>query len=136
MDDSTTTASCRARLRDGTLAAFALGCLAGALAGTGRLDAFLDPRAAAVGTGGSVALEWLFLRYPERTLALWERRPVQVGGVAFTVGGGVALLRTAGAWSVAAIAWGLIAYLALLGIVLAGGRNPVARLVDGREREA
>lgn len=122
------------RRRDGALAVLALGLLVGTLALDGRIDSLLDPRAAVPGVLGSLALEALLLRYPRVSRALWERRPVRAVGVALTVGGGVALLVVAGPWPAATLSWGLVAYLALLGVVLARGRNPLARLVDGDGR--
>ena len=120
---------------DGALAALALALLVAALGAEGRLDSLLDPAVAALGVLGSFALEWVLLRRPERTRDLWERRPVRAAAVALTVGGGIGLLSVAGAWpAAAALSWGLLAYLVLLGLVVHGS-NPVARLVDTNSTE-
>ena len=134
MNGSTPAVKRDERLRDGVLAGFALALLVAAIGAAGRLDSLLDPAVAALGALGSLALEWVLLRRPERTRDLWERRPVRAVAVVLTVGGGIGLLSVAGAWPVAALSWGLIAYLVLLGLVVHGS-NPVARLVDTNSTE-
>jgi hypothetical protein len=118
------------RHRDGALALGTLAALVVVSAGTGLAVDPLDPAAAAAGVAGALALEAAFLRRPDRTRALWERPAVQAASVVLVVG--VALLAAGtgrGAFVVAALGWGLVAYLALLAAVLAGDRNPVALLV-------
>jgi amino acid permease len=122
----------RPRHRDGLLAALALAATLALLIRTGA--SLLAPLPAVVGVLGSLALEAVFLRYPDRTRALWERSVVQVASLLFVVGVSV-LASTSAVWLLGALVWGLVAYLVLLGFVLAGAGNPVGRLPgvdDGR----
>jgi hypothetical protein len=116
-------------VRDGFPALVALGALLDALRRRDSLRALRSPSTALVGTAGAVGIEALMLRYPERTRTLWERPVVRVVSLLLTVLGGRALTRRRGSRAAAALCWGLLAYLVLLGAVLAGRRNPVARLV-------
>jgi hypothetical protein len=113
--------------RDGLLAVAALAALLAGLTWRERAAALSHPAAVAVGVAGAVALEVVFLRAP-RVAAVWERPAVWLGGTLATllVGGG--LLWVGGGVAVAAVCWGLVTYLALLGAVVAGWGNPVAAL--------
>jgi hypothetical protein len=119
--------------RDGTLACLALAVLVAF--GTRRVGVapFVHPLAVVTGVGGALALEWCFLASP--TLADgWERRGVPLAGtVALLVA--AALLVPRAPWLAGAAAWGLVAYLGLLGCAIVGWGNPVARVaVDRRDR--
>jgi hypothetical protein len=104
------------RRRDGLLAA---GCLAGVLALLARRDGLAtlrDPRAAAAGVTAALVVEWGFLRYPDRLLALWERPAVNRGSaLGLLVAGVVARRRPR---LLAAGAWGILTYILLLGRLL------------------
>lgn len=120
----------RQLLRDGLLAAATCGAL---LLGARALGvdggAYLEPLPGVVGTAGMVGIELLLLRRPDLTRRLWERRAVRIGS-ALGVLVGAGLAASGGAvWIVAALVWGLVAYVALVGVVLASGENPLARLV-------
>jgi hypothetical protein len=122
----------RPRHRDGLLAALVLAATLALSIRTGA--SLLAPLPAVAGVLGSLALEAVFLRYPDRTRALWERSVVQVASLLFVVGVSV-LASTSAVWLLGALVWGLVAYLVLLGFVLAGAGNPVGRLLgvdDGR----
>jgi hypothetical protein len=122
----------RPRHRDGLLAALVLAATLALSIRTGA--SLLAPLPAVAGVLGSLALEAVFLRYPDRTRALWERSVVQVASLLFVVGVSV-LASTSAVWLLGALVWGLVAYLVLLGFVLAGAENPVGRLLgadDGR----
>jgi amino acid permease len=122
----------RPRHRDGLLAALVLAATLALSIRTGASLLALLP--AVAGVLGSLALEAVFLRYPDRTRALWERSVVQVASLLFVVGVSV-LASTSAVWLLGALVWGLVAYLVLLGFVLAGAENPVGRLLgadDGR----
>jgi hypothetical protein len=134
MDERTATG-----LRDGLLALLAMGGLLPMLRRRDRLDALLSPGAVVAGVGGAVGLEAVLLRHAERTRALWHRRSVRVASLLGTVLAGRELIRRSDPRAVAALCWGLLAYLAMLGGVLAGRPNPVSRLLrtgggDGRAR--
>ncbi|MEF8840577.1 MAG: hypothetical protein V5A62_02970 [Haloarculaceae archaeon] len=116
-------------VRDGLLALVALGALLDALRRRGALRTLRSTGTALVGTTGVVGIEALMLRYPERTRDLWERPAVRILGLLGTVLGGRALTRGRGGRATAAFCWGLLAYLVLLGSILVGRENPVARLV-------
>lgn len=118
------------RNRDGLLALATLAALVSVAGWVGLAVVLLDPAPAVVGTIGALALEAAFLRYPDRTRALWGRPPVRALAVLLVVGGALLAARTGAGFVVAALAWGLVAYLALLAVVLAGFRNPVSLLVD------
>lgn len=115
------------RRRDGLLAAAVL--VAVGTVGTATLGPapFVDPLAVAVGVVGSLAVEVLFLRYPDRLLAAWERRGVPLLAALLVVVAGVLAARHA-PLVVGAVCWGLATYLALLGAVVAGLGNPLAAL--------
>lgn len=113
--------------RDGVLALVALVAIVVGgvrIAGTAP---FLHLRAAVTGVGAAVALEWLFLARPSLAEG-WERRGVPllaaVGVVAVAL-----VVASRIPWLLGAAAWGLLAYLCLLGWVVRGRRNPVAWLV-------
>ncbi|WP_255149840.1 hypothetical protein [Halorarius halobius] len=117
-------------LRDGLLAVCALGLLVVVAALAGAIGSLVDWQAAVVGVVGSLLLEALFLRYPDRSRELWERRPIQAAAFALIAGLGIAAMRSGLGWILAALAWGLVAYLLVLGVVVAGYPNPVARLAE------
>jgi hypothetical protein len=118
--------------RDGILACLTLVALVivgGRVVGVGP---FVRPLAVAVGVAGALVLEWAFLASP--TLAReWERRGVPVVSAVAVVVAAVALVPRA-PWLVGAAAWGLVTYGGLLGCVLAGWGNPVARVSTRRGR--
>ena len=92
---------------------------------TGRL---FDPVVAVAGCLGMSALEAVLLRYPDRTRAVWNHRPVQGVAVVGVVAIGLAAVRTsAGALALGLLVWGLVGYLVLLGVTVRHG-NPIARL--------
>jgi hypothetical protein len=118
--------------RDGLLALATLVALV--LVGTRLVGVAPFVRPLAVGTGvlGALALEWSFLVSP--TLAAgWERSGVPVAG-AVGVLAIAAVVAPRAPWLLGAAAWGLVTYGCLLGCVLAGWGNPVARLPTGRGR--
>jgi hypothetical protein len=118
--------------RDGLLALGTLGALV--VAGTRLVGVapFVRPLAVVTGVVGALVIEWSFLASP--TLAAgWERRGVPVGSAAVVVLA-AAVLAPRAPWLVGAAAWGLLTYTGLLGCVLAGVGNPVARLPTGRGR--
>jgi len=120
------------RSRDGLLAVAGLCVLVALAVRTGVTGRLLDPRVAVAGVAGAVLVEAVFLRYPDRALALWDRRGVPVVALLVLLAGAVLAVRIAG-WLVPALVWGLLCYLALLACVLAGLGNPVATLVGTRE---
>lgn len=115
------------RLRDGLLALAALVTLVAVAVVGDASSSLLDPVPAATGVAGALALEWLLLRYPERTRSAWERPAVQAIAFALVAAVGISAIRSGLGWVLAALAWGLGAYLALLTVVVAGYRNPLAR---------
>lgn len=115
--------------RDALLAVAAAGALLAGLIQTGRAAALARPVPALVGIGGALAIEVAFLRSPALAAA-WERPAVWAGAtVAMVLLGGL-LLWVGGAAAVAAVCWGLVAYLGLLAAVVGGGRNPLAAALD------
>jgi len=122
-------------VRDGLLAMVAIVALLDTLRRRGSLSALRSPGTALAGTAGALGAEALVLRHPERTRTLWERPVVRVLALSGTVLGGRTLARRRGTRATAALCWGLLAYLVLLGAVLAGRRNPVARLVGPGDTE-
>jgi len=116
----------RQLFRDGLLATAACaGLLVGSLSLGVDADIFAEPLLAVAGCAGMVSLELLLLRRPDLTRRLWERPAVRVGStVGVFVGGGLAVWFGA-AWVVAVLVWGLLAYLALAGVVLVSGQNPL-----------
>lgn len=121
------------RHRDGVLAVLGLAGLVTVVTATTGPGALLDPRAVAVGVLGAVTVELAFLRYPERTLAVWERPGVPVAALAALFVSAVVAVRYV-PWLVPACCWGLVVYLVLLACVLAGLGNPLAPLAGNRER--
>ena len=115
------------RLRDGLFAVVALGFLLDGLRRRGRLCTLGSPMAGVTGVLGALAIEVLMLRHPERTRAAWERPSVRATGLLGTVALGRSLMRGRAPRGAAALCWGLVAYLFLLGTVLAGRQNPLAR---------
>ena len=113
-------------LRDGSLALVALGALLDAIRRRDRIHALLDPAAAFSGVVGALSAEALTLRHPARTRDLWERPSVQITGLLGTVAVGRSLTEISGARWAAAVCWGLLVYLLLLGFVLAGRQNPLS----------
>jgi hypothetical protein len=116
--------------RDGLLA---LGTLVVLVAAGTRLVGvapFVRPLAVVTGVAGALAVEWCFLASPALA-AGWERRGVPAGS-AVAVVAAAAVLAPRAPWLVGAAAWGLVTYAGLLGWVLAGRGNPVARLPTGR----
>lgn len=93
---------------------------------------FVRPLAVVTGIVGALGIEWCFLASPALA-AGWERRGVPVAGAV-----GVFLVAAVAAprapWLLGAAAWGLVTYACLLGCVLVGWGNPVARLPTGRGR--
>ncbi len=112
--------------RDGLLAAGTLAvCLAvGTLTDS---DPFLDWRAALLGVGGALAVEAVFLRYPERLLALWARPAVALAGAGAVAGLGLIALSVT-PWVLGALTWGLGTYAILLVCVVLGAGNPLTAL--------
>lgn len=90
----------------------------------------LDPRSAAVGGVGMVAIELVLLRVPHLTRRLWERPAVQAVAAAGTLAVGVIAVSAGAVWVAAVLVWGLVAYVALVGVVVALGSNPLDRLVE------
>jgi hypothetical protein len=113
--------------RDGLLGLVGLAALVGTIAIIGRLDVLVHPLGAGGGVVAAIGLEFLFVRYPSRALALWERRAVPVVSLCL-------VLVTAAVgfwfapWLVAIPVWGLGTYLLLLCCVLLGVGNPVVAL--------
>lgn len=116
--------------RDGLLAAAV--CVATVLwslrSGIGG-DALLHPYPAVGGILGMVALELVLLRFSDVTRLVWERPAVQTLAVTSTLGVGVVAVSMGFTWVVAVLVWGLVAYIALVGVVVALGRNPLGRLI-------
>jgi len=118
------------RHRDGLLAAVGLIVVVAVGVRIGAIEPFLDPFPAAVGVVGSVGLEVAFLRYPEGTTEVWERPGVAPGALVLVVALGVGAVATGATWIVGTLAWGLLAYLVLLGCVLAGVGNPLGAVAN------
>jgi hypothetical protein len=114
------------RLRDGLLAVAALAVLLAVAVLAGAVDAVTDPTAALGGVVGSLLLEVVFLRYPERTHELWDRPLVQVVAFALVAGVGLLAIQSGLGWLLTALAWGLLTYLLLLAVVVGLGKNPLA----------
>jgi hypothetical protein len=121
------------RLRDGTLAVVALCGLLDGLRRRERLYTLGSPGAGVIGVLGALAIEVLMLRHPERTRAAWERPSVRATALLGTVVLGRSLVRGRAPRGAAALCWGLVVYLFLLGVVLAGRANPLSALA-GSER--
>lgn len=118
--------------RDGALAFAALvATVALGVRGVG-VAPFLRPVAVVTGLAAALALEWCFLASPALA-AGWERRGVPlVAAGAFVAVAATLVPRVP--WLVGAAAWGLVAYLCLLGCVRLGRGNPVARLAPPGRR--
>jgi hypothetical protein len=120
----------RSLCRDGLLAAAV--CVVTVLwalrSGVGA-GALVDPRPAAVGVVGTVALELVLLRFPDLTRRLWRRPAVRAAAAIGTFGVGVVAVSAGAAWVAAVLVWGLVAYLVLVGVVVGLGSNPLGRLV-------
>jgi hypothetical protein len=118
--------------RDGALACLTLVALVGVGVRAVGVDPFVRPLAVGIGVAGALVIEWAFLASP--TLATgWERRGVPLASAATVLGAAVVLAPRV-PWLVGAAAWGLVTYGGLLGCVLAGWGNPVARVSAGRGR--
>jgi hypothetical protein len=129
--DQTLSAHMADARRDGALALVTLAALVALGTRAVGVAPFVRPLAVAVGVAGALVLEWAFLASP--TLAAgWERRGVPLASAAAVVAAVVLVPRVP--WLVGAAAWGLVTYGGLLGCVLAGWGNPVARLSTGRGR--
>jgi hypothetical protein len=115
------------RHRDGLLAVLGLSALAGVTLATAGPTALLAPGAVLAGVAGAVALELVFLRYPDRALGVWERRGVPAVALAGLLAGAALAVRAV-PWLAGAAVWGLLTYLALLLCVLAGLGNPLSAL--------
>lgn len=114
------------RLRDGLLAVGALAVLLVAVGLAGARDGLTDPTAGLVGVVGSLLLEVVFLRHPERTRDLWDRPLVQAVAFALVAGVGIVAMQSGLGWVLAALVWGLLTYLLLLVVVVVRGKNPLA----------
>jgi hypothetical protein len=118
--------------RDGSLALVTLVALVAVGTRIVGVAPFVRPLAVVTGVAGALVIEWYFLVSPALATG-WERRGVPVVG-ALTVLVAAATIASRAPWLLGAAAWGLVAYLCLLGCVLAGVGNPVARLSPGRAR--
>ena len=115
--------------RDGLLAvATCVALLLGSLALGVDGDVFAEPLLAAVGCAGMVGIELSLLRRPDLTRRLWDRRAVRVGSALGVLAGAGVAASLGTVWIVAVLVWGLLAYVALVGIVLIWERNPLARI--------
>ena len=115
--------------RDGLLAAATCAALLlGARSVSVDAAILLNPSLAGVGCGGMACVEVVLLRYPERTRRLWERRVVRVTGTLGVLVGGAIAVSVGAVWVVAVLVWGLVAYLGLVAVVAASGRNPLSRV--------
>ena len=86
---------------------------------TGDRRSHRDPAAIAVGVGGALLLEAVFVRYADRLLPLWNRRGVPTASLVSVVAIGILGIRRAPR-VVTALVWGLLTYFGLLAVVLAG----------------
>jgi hypothetical protein len=113
--------------RDGLLAtATCAALLVGSLSLGVDGSVFVTPFPAVAGCVGMVGVEVVLLRRPELTRRLWERRTVQGGSALVVLGSGGLAVSLGATWVVAVLVWGLLAYVALVGVVLVSGRNPLA----------
>jgi hypothetical protein len=115
--------------RDGALACVTLVALVVVGVRTVGVAPFRHPLAAAVGVAGALGVEWAFLASPALATG-WERRGVPLASAVAVVVVAVVLVPRA-PWLVGAAAWGLVTYGVLLGCVLVGWGNPVARVSVG-----
>jgi hypothetical protein len=118
--------------RDGALAVLTLLTVVAVGTRVVGVAPFRHPLAVGVGVIGALGVEWAFLASPALATA-WERRGVPLASAAAVVGAAVVLAPRA-PWLVGAAAWGLVTYGCLLGCVLVGWGNPVARVSTGRGR--
>lgn len=116
--------------RDCLLAVAALGGLSVIAVTMDVVGVLFRPLPFLVGVIGTLVLEALFLRYPAYTRALWQRRGIQVLSFVLLLSVGILAIRLGTGWLLASLAWGLVAYLGLVGIVAAGFNNPLSRLVN------
>lgn len=116
--------------RDCLLAVAALGGLSVIAVITDAIGILFRPLPVLVGAVGTFVLEALFLRYHVYTRALWQRRGIQVLSFVLLLGVGILAIRLGTGWLLASLAWGLVAYLGLVGAVAAGLNNPISRLVN------
>jgi hypothetical protein len=128
------------KYRDGILAVIASGALIGAAlilktesgVNTELTATILTIWPAMIGIFGMIAIELICLYNPNRTQAIWSRRPIQFSSVILVIiTGGFALVSDI-QWIFTALVWGLTAYLILLIIVIVLGTNPLLRLVSSR----
>lgn len=119
------------RLRDGVLAGGTLAALLAGLRCRGAVEALRDPLVVVSGVTTALLVEWAFLRYPDRLLAWWERPAVNRGSALGVVGAAVLVRRRPRL--LAAGAWGLATYLALLWRLLRRGPRDV-RAGERRQR--
>ena len=128
------------KYRDGILAVIASGALIGAAlilktesgVNTELTATILTIWPAMIGIFGMIAIELICLYNPNRTQAIWSRRPIQVSSIILVIiTGGFALVSDI-QWIFTALVWGLTAYLILLIIVIVLGTNPLLRLVSSR----
>lgn len=108
------------RRHDAVLAVVAL---AGVLSVAAALDAtraLSRPVPAVVGVAGALAIELAMAAYPDVSRRLWRRRDVRAGSVVGVVVAGLAGASGASDWVLGALAWGLLTYFALLGLVVSG----------------
>lgn len=103
--------------RDGALA---VGVLSGVCAVILATEATLSPGWFVFGGAGAIALELLAMRYRGPVRSLWERWPVQLGTLVVAVGVVVLAARVASTVLASLLLGGLVAYLCLLGAVVAG----------------
>jgi hypothetical protein len=108
------------RRRDALLALVTLTPLLAISLATGPAARLGEPRPAVVGVVGTLLVELVLRRSKRASQALWSRRCVRVAGVGavlFVAGAATASGKT---FVVTALVWGLLAYLVLLGGVVAG----------------
>lgn len=113
--------------RDALLAAGALAAVLTAGLWTTGPRVFGSPVAVVVGVGGALAIEWLFLSYPDALLRQWRRPWVAAVSALCTVGVAVLALSVL-PWLLGAVGWGLVTYLCLLACVWLGFGNPAVVL--------
>jgi hypothetical protein len=113
--------------RDGLLALTGVAGLVGLVGITGRLGVLVRPIGVGGGILAAVGLEILFVRYPSRAMAIWNRQPVPLLALCVLLVGAIVAFWFA-PWLVAVPVWGLCTYLFLLSSVLLGIDNPVAVL--------
>jgi len=118
--------------RDGALACLTLVAVVAVGIRAVGVTPFVRPLAVGLGVGGAIGLEWAFLASPALATG-WERRGVPLASAAAVVLVAVVLVPWA-PWLVGAAAWGLVTYGSLLGCVLVGWGNPVARVSIRRGR--